>query len=439
MTKQQFRQWATGGLRILDGATGTELQKRGMPMGVCPEKWVLENPEILLGIQQAYAESGSDILYTFTFGGNGLKLKEYGIDDVVRFNRELTGISKRAAAGKALVAGDIAPTGQMMEPFGPYTFEQIVNVYKEQVQGLLQGGVDLFAIETMMDIQEARAALLAVKESCDLPVIVTMTFDTNGRTLGGTDPVTALITLQSLGADAVGCNCSAGPAEMLKLIQEMRPYARVPLVAKPNAGLPRLVDGNTVFDMGPEEFSAYAQNFVDAGVHLLGGCCGTSPEFIRKIASVAKGAPCRGIEEADSGLVLTSSRKTFVIDLRLPGDVIGERIDPAVDQKLREDLLSGSADLAVEYALDQLDEGVQVIGISATAPGLDEAEALTAMVLAVSTQVQAPLCLKSSSPGVLESALRAYPGRALVDAGEGEAQRRKEVLAVAEKYGAWVL
>lgn len=439
MTKQQFRQWVSGGIRILDGATGTELQKLGMPIGVCPEKWVIENPEALIKIQQAYVEAGSDIIYTCTFGGNGLKLKEYGIEDVVHFNREIARISKQAAAGKALVAGDIAPTGQMMEPFGSYTFEQIVNVYKEQVQGLLQGGVDLFVIETMMDIQEARAALLAVKESCELPVIVTMTFDKSGHTLSGTDPLTALVTLQSLGADAVGCNCSTGPEEMLKIIRELKPHARVPLVAKPNAGLPRLVDGKTIFDMNADAFGDHIQSLADTGVHLLGGCCGTSPEFIRKIASAAKGKQGKSIETSDQTLMITSSRKAIAIDHHLPDGLIGECIDPGVDQKLQEDLLAGSTDLVVEYAMDQLDEGVQVICVRAEMPGLDEVKTLTDIVSALSTQVQAPLCLISSSPKALESALRIYPGRVLLNLGSVEEAKMKEILPVAEKYGTAVI
>lgn len=439
MTKQQFRQWVNGGIRILDGATGTELQKLGMPIGVCPEKWVIENPEALIKVQQAYVEAGSDILYTCTLGGNGLKLKEYGIDDVVRFNREIAMISKRAAAGKALIAGDLAPTGQMMEPFGSYTFEQIVMIYKEQVQGLLQGGVDLFVIETMIDIQETRAALLAVKESCDLPVIVTMTFDKSGHTLSGTDPLTALVTLQSLGADAVGCNCSTGPEEMLKIIRDLKPHAGVPLVAKPNAGLPRLVDDKTVFDMNADAYCAHVQSFVDAGVHLLGGCCGTSPEFIRKIASVAKGKQGREIEAPDQTLMITSSRKTVVIDKHQPGGVIGEYIDPSVDQKLQEDLLAGSMDLAVEYAMDQLDDGVQVLSVRAEVPGMDEVKTLTDIVSALSTQVQAPLCLNSSSAEALGAALRIYPGRALLSLGSVEEAKVKEILPVAEKYGAAII
>ena len=436
MTKQQFREWACEGIRVLDGATGTELQKRGMPLGVCPEQWVCENPDALMEIQREYVANGSDILYTCTLGGNGLKLKDYGIDDVVRINREAARLSKKAAAGKALVAGDIAPTGQLMQPFGDYAFEEIVNVYKEQVKGLLEGGVDLFAIETMMDIQEARAALLAVKESCDLPAIVTMTFEKGGHTINGTDPLTALVTLQSLGADAVGCNCSTGPKEMLAIIRDLKPYARVPLVAKPNAGLPRLVNGRTVFDMNADEYASYMENFAEAGVNLLGGCCGTSPEFIRKIASIVKGRKGRGIEGASNPLMLSSSRKTVFIDKALPLCVIGERINPTGKKKLREELMAGSMDLVSEYAMEQIDEGASVLDVNAGVPGIDEAKTLTEMVTNLSTLVQAPLCLDSSSPEALESALRVYPGRALINSVSCEEIKLKKVLPVAAKYGA---
>ncbi len=436
MTKQEFREWVKEGIRVLDGATGTELQKMGMPLGVCPEQWVRENPDALLKIQRDYIESGSDILYTCTLGGNPLKLKDYDIENAVQINREVAAISKRAAAGKALIAGDIAATGQMMQPFGDYTFEEIVNVYKQQVQGLLEGGVDLFAIETIMDIQEARAALLAVKESCDLPVIVTMTFEKGGHTINGTDPLTALVTLQSLGADAVGCNCSTGPKEMLEIIRQMKPYARVPLVAKPNAGLPRLIDGRTVFNMNAEEFSSYVEGFIEAGVNLLGGCCGTSPEFIQKIAAVAKGRKCNETEEISGALMLSSSRKTVFIDKDLPLCVIGERINPTGKKKLREELLAGSMDLVTEYAMEQVDEGASVLDVNAGVPGIDEVKTLTEMVGTLSTLIQAPLCLDSSSPDALESALRVYPGRALINSISCEAAKLQKILPIAAKYGA---
>jgi 5-methyltetrahydrofolate--homocysteine methyltransferase len=436
MTKKGFKEWALAQVRILDGATGTQLQKAGMPIGVCPEKWVLQNPESIIKIQKEYIESGSDIIYTCTLGGNRLKLKESGVEDTYRINRELAALSKKAAGGRAFVAGDIAPTGQLMEPFGMYTFEEIVDVYKEQVKGLLDGGVDLFVIETMMDIQEARAALLAVKETCDLPVIVTMTFERGGHTINGTDPLTALITLQSLGADAVGCNCSTGPKQMLGIIKTLKPFAKVPLVAKPNAGMPKLVNGVTVFDMGDDEFAGYVQPFIEAGVNLIGGCCGTSPAYISKVSKIAKGRKGKGIVNEGGMLVLSSTRKTVTIGRNLPICVIGERINPTGKKRLRDELRKGSMDLVTEYAMDQVDEGAQVLDVNAGVPDIDEAAVLSEITKTLSTMVQTPLCLDSSSPKALEQALRIYPGRALINSISGEQVKLDKILPVAAKYGA---
>ncbi len=267
---------------ILDGAMGTELQKRGMPSGVCPEAWCLAHPEAVAEIHAAYREAGADIVYTSTFGANRLKMGQYNLTNVRETNRSLAEIAVRAAGG-GLVAGDIGPTGHFVEPFGDVPFEDSVALFREQVQGLLEGGVDLFVIETMMDIQEARAALIAVREISDLFCMVTMTYEKHGRTLNGTDPVSALVTLQSLGADAVGCNCSAGPEGMLGLIAAMKPHAAVPLVAKPNAGLPKLVGDATVFDLDAAGFAGFGGPLAAAGVNLMGGCCGTTPAHIRAL------------------------------------------------------------------------------------------------------------------------------------------------------------
>ncbi len=290
MTEKELYQIIQEKIIILDGATGTELQKKGMPKGVCPEKWVVENPSVLIQVQKEYKNAGSNIVYACTFGANRLKLEEFGLEnEVYSLNKRLVEISREAVGNDVLIAGDLSPTGKFVEPFGDLPFEEAVNIYKEQVKALLAGGVDLFVIETMIDIQETRACLLAIKEECDLPIMVSMTFGEDGYTLTGTDPVTALITLQSLGATVVGCNCSTGPDKMIEVIKKMKPYAKVPLLAKPNAGLPKLIDGKTVFDMKAEEFSSFTQEFVNAGVNLLGGCCGTSPEYISLVSKKAKG------------------------------------------------------------------------------------------------------------------------------------------------------
>lgn len=439
MTKNQFRDWVLKSVRILDGATGTLLQKKGMPAGVCPEKWALENPDILSGIQTDYINSGSDIIYTFTFGANSLKLKEFGIEDTEGYNRELARLSKKVAAGRAFVAGDIAPTGQMMEPFGIYSFEDIVNAYKRQVHGLLEGGVDMFAVETMMDIQEARAAVIAIKESCDLPVIATMTFGSGGHTINGTDPLTALITLQSLGVDAFGCNCSSGPSEMLELIRQIKPYAKVPLIAKPNAGIPKLIGDETVFSMDADEFSAYTSDFVKAGANLTGGCCGTTPLFIKKVFEAAKGEKGLGIQIEEDTTMISSARQCVSLISDMLSSAVGRRINPDSDRELFEELIDGSMDLLTEHALEQIADGLEILCIGAEAPGIDEAKTLAEMVKALSQMVKAPLCIESKSPEALEKALRIYPGRAVINIISAEEETRERILSVASKYGAAVV
>jgi 5-methyltetrahydrofolate--homocysteine methyltransferase len=250
-----------------------------------------------------------------------------------------------------------------VEPFGDLGFEEAVACYREQVQGLLAGGVDLIVIETMIDIQETRAALVAVKECGDIFTVVTMTYDTAGRTLGGTDPVSALITLQALGADAVGCNCSAGPKEMIPLIAQMKPYARVPLVAKPNAGLPRLKDGKTFFDMGPREFAGFARGFVEGGANLLGGCCGTTPEHIRALSqecSSLKPEPPR----VKSISALSSHGRTVFLERGAPLTVIGERINPTGKKALQEELRRGAFSLVSSFAREQVIRGASILDVN---------------------------------------------------------------------------
>ena len=259
---------------VLDGATGTELIKQGMPAGVCPELWVLEHPESITAVQQAYAAAGSHIVYTPTFGGNAIKLAEFGLADrAFEINKKLAEISCDAVHHLGVkVFGDMAPTGKFVEPSGDWSFEEAVKVYKAQAEALAAGGVDGFVIETMMDLQEARAALIAVRETFPTaPVMVTMTFDTSQRTLTGVTPEAALITLQSLGADAFGCNCSTGPADMAKVIKTLSPIAEIPLIAKPNAGLPILKDGKTVFNMDAKMFADNIEPLLAAGANLIGG------------------------------------------------------------------------------------------------------------------------------------------------------------------------
>ena len=286
MTKAEFARLINEkGPIILDGATGTNLMEAGMPIGVCPENWVMEHPDVLLKMQSEYVEAGSHIVYAPTFTGNRIKLEEYGLQDrLVEINATLVKLSKQAVDGKALVAGDMTMTGQQLFPMGELMFEELVEVYKEQARVLAEAGVDLFVVETMMSLQECRAAVLAIREVCDLPIMVTLTYNEDGRTLFGTPPETAVVVLQSLGVDAIGVNCSTGPMEMVPLVEKMAEYSTVPLIAKPNAGLPELEGKKTVYRMTPEEFAEAGVALVKAGAAIVGGCCGTTKEHIRALA-----------------------------------------------------------------------------------------------------------------------------------------------------------
>lgn len=420
---------------ILDGATGTELQARGMPHGVSPELYSLNNSEIIRSVHRGYLEAGSDIIFACTFGANRFKLAQYDVTDVRGVNRKLAGTAREAAGSRGLVAGDIGPTGRFVEPFGDIGFEAAVACYKEQVQGLLDGGVDLFVIETMIDIQETRAALIAIKEVTDLYTIVTMTYDGSGRTLNGTDPVSALVTLQALGADAVGCNCSTGPAEMIPLITRMKPHARVPLVAKPNAGLPVLRQGKTSFEMGPDEFAGNARAFVYAGANLLGGCCGSTAEHIRALKEQCSSLRPVPVQRRSISAVSSHARTVF-LDRGAPLTIIGERINPTGKKALQQELREGKFSLVNSFAREQVRKGAALLDVNVGMPGIDEKAILTQAVNNLVLATDSPLCLDTSHIDALKAALRLYPGRALINSISAEEKTLEDRLRLAASYGA---
>ena len=276
---------------ILDGATGTELQKRGYTSDVSAEQWVLAHPDSILSIQRDYVAAGSQVLYTPTFGGNAVKLAEHGVtEDTAVYNRRLADLSRQAADGKALLAGDLSPTGLFLAPLGSASFDQLVDAYAQQAAGLEAAGVDLYVIETMMTLSDARAAVLAVRSVSAKPIFVTFTCDQNGRSIFGTDITAALLVLQGMGIDAFGLNCSAGPDQMLPQLRRLREYARIPLIAKPNAGMPTIVNGKAVYDCTPEQFTALVPDMLASGVMIFGGCCGTTPEHIAALRGALDGA-----------------------------------------------------------------------------------------------------------------------------------------------------
>lgn len=436
MTRQEFAELIKNGPVILDGATGTNLQNAGMPVGVCPEQWILENPDVMVKLQEDYVAAGTNILYAPTFTANRIKLEEYGLQDrLEEMNRELIAISKRAAKGRALVAADMTMTGQQLYPIGDLMFEDLVDVYKEQARVMVEAGADLFVVETMMSLQECRAAVLAIKEVCDLPVMVSLTYNPDGRTLYGTEPATATVVLQGLGADAIGINCSTGPEDMIEPVRQMAQFATIPILAKPNAGLPELENGKTVYRTDAAEFASWGKKLVEAGAAIIGGCCGTTPEHIRALSEAVCGMQIR-TPLTVKRRVLTSERRMVEINLDGSFMVIGERINPTGKKKLQAELREGSLNLVRQMALDQEENGAQILDVNMGMNGIDEKEMMLRTIYEVTTTVDCPLCIDSSYVDIIEAALRIYPGRALINSISMEKEKMEALLPIAKKYGA---
>lgn len=439
MTKEQFQTLLKQKIIVLDGATGTNLQKAGMPTGVCPEQWILEHPQVLVDLQAGYINAGTNIVYAPTFSGNRIKLEEYGLQDQLEYiNTRLVELSKEAVAKtgyRAYIAGNLTMTGRQLYPIGNLQLEELIDVYKEQIRCLVKAGVDLLVVETMMSLAEARAALIAAKETCDLPVIISMTYNEDGRTLYGTDPRTAVIVLQSLGADAIGINCSTGPKEMICLVEQMKEYANVPILAKPNAGMPELIDGETVYAMTPEEFAGYGRWLVEAGAGIIGGCCGTTKEHITALAQTVRLMDVPKVSMKKKR-VLASERQMLEIDVDGPFLVVGERINPTGKKKLQEQLRQDNLDLVVQMAEEQEEKGASILDINVGMNGIDEDAMMQKVLYEVTGTTNLPLCIDSSYVEVIEHALRIYPGRALINSISLESEKFEKLMPIARKYGA---
>ena len=443
MTREEFITLSKDHILYLDGATGSNLVKAGMPSGVCPEQWILEHQDVILQLQKDYVQAGTNILYAPTFTANRVKLAEYHLEkNMTSMIRDLVAISKKAAESTpghpVYVAGDLTMTGEQLKPMGKMELETLIDIYKEQILCLVDAGADLLVVETMMSLAETRAALIAAKEVCDLPVIATLTFEADGRTLFGTDAKTAAIVLESLGASAIGANCSTGPAQMENIISEMVSHTRIPVIAKPNAGLPFLDEnGTTCYNMEAEEFAEEMEVLVNAGATILGGCCGTTPEFIRQIherfGTDAKVAASR---RPDGIRYLTSERITHSFGLDDGFFVVGERINPTGKKALQAQLREGSFEKVIQFAEEQDACGAKVLDINMGMSGIDEKASMLRALEEVSGVTNLPLSLDSSYVEVLEAALRNYPGRALVNSVSLETEKFEKLLPIVAKYGA---
>ena len=443
MTREEFITLSKDHILYLDGATGSNLVKAGMPSGICPEQWILEHQDVMLQLQKDYVQAGTNILYAPTFTANRVKLAEYHLEkNMTSMIRDLVAISKKAAESTpghpVYVAGDLTMTGEQLKPMGKMDLETLIDIYKEQILCLVDAGADLLVVETMMSLAETRAALIAAKEVCDLPVIATLTFEADGRTLFGTDAKTAAIVLESLGASAIGANCSTGPAQMESIISEMVSHTRIPVIAKPNAGLPFLDEnGTTCYNMEAEEFAEEMEVLVNAGATILGGCCGTTPEFIRQIherfGTDAKVAASR---RPDGIRYLTSERITHSFGLDDGFFVVGERINPTGKKALQAQLREGSFEKVIQFAEEQEACGAKVLDINMGMSGIDEKASMLRALEEVSGVTNLPLSLDSSYVEVLEAALRNYPGRALVNSVSLETEKFEKLLPIVAKYGA---
>lgn len=378
---------------ILDGANGTELQKRGYDGSSCTEAWVLEHPDVMKKLQEDYVKAGSNIVYAPTFGANRVKLEENGIfNQVADFNRRLVAITREAVAGsKAIVAGDIATTGKFLAPLGDLTFADLYDIYHEQAEAMEEAGVDMYVIETIMTVPDARAALLAVKDVSDKPVLVSFTCDENGRTLTGSDVRAAMVIMQGMGIDAFGLNCSTGPEEMLEHARRLRDIAEVPIAIKPNAGLPKTVNGKTVYDCPPDEFVRHTAEFAKLGAALFGGCCGTGPEHIARIGTQLRDFEFRRPDpQYLDKIVCATEKDAFILDPGVEADeIIG--CGPDLEDDIRKANKSSSQVITIRIGEEaDLDD----FGMAQYA-------------------VRKPLCIVCDDAALLDEALMLYQGRAL--------------------------
>ena len=421
------------GLLILDGAMGTVLQQRGLPPGGKPELLNFTRPDLLRAIYREYIQAGSQILCANTFGANAPKLAGtgYTVEDVVS---AAIAVAREAAAGTGVkVSLDLGPLGELLEPLGTLPFEKAYDYFKEVAMAGERAGADLVSIETMTDLYEAKAALLAVKENTSLPVLVTMSFEQTGRTFTGCTIPSMARTLEGLGADAVGLNCSLGPDLLLPLLQELCRNTRLPVIAKPNAGLPDPATG--AYGMGPAEFAAALLPCLEAGVTIFGGCCGTSPEYIRALVKALEGKIPAPRTYRSTGFVCSAMAPCFLDGVR----VIGERINPTGKKRLQQALLEQDLDYVLDLAVQQEDAGADILDVNVGYPGVDEAALLPTVVKKLQSAVPLPLQLDSTDPAALEAALRVYNGKAAVNSVNGEPSVLERILPIVKKYGASVV
>jgi 5-methyltetrahydrofolate--homocysteine methyltransferase len=440
--KIPFMQAVRERVLVLDGAMGTMLQERGLKPGQSPEELNLTAPEIVAGVHAAYLEAGADIIVTNTFGGSSAKLEHYGLGDkVAEINAKAVRLAREVAGDKAYVAGSIGPTGRFVEPVGDLSFDEMSAIFSEQAKALIEAGCDFLTLETFLDIKEIRAAVIAIREiSQEIPVIAMLTFEEKGRSVLGTPPEAAAITLEAVGASMIGSNCGLGVDGIYEILRAMRQVTSLPLICQANAGLPILKDGQTVFPGTPQEMTAYHERLIELGVRVIGGCCGTTPAHIAAMKQGLEGMQSPFVEKLGCGTTWLSSRGSFAgIGPAAPVALIGERINPTGKKLYSQELKEGKIAYIRREALEQSALGATLLDVNVGAPGIDEPAAMERAVFCITGAVQTPLVLDSSSPLALEAGLKAADGKVLINSVNGEEKSLASVLPLAKKYGAAVV
>jgi len=421
---------------IFDGAMGTMLQERGLAAGGCPEEMNLQQPEVVTGIHGEYVAAGADIIEANTFGGSRSKLAHYGLEDrVAEINRRGVELARAAAGPETFVAGSVGPTGRFMEPVGDAAFHEMTEIFAEQIAALAGAGADLINFETFLDIRELRAAVIACRDVCRLPISAQMTFDDAGRTVLGTPPEAAAVTLDALQVDLLGSNCGLGIDGLFEILQAMRSVSSRPLIAQANAGLPVLKNGATIFPATPEDMTIYHSRLAELGVRVIGGCCGTTPQHIRAMREALSDLDLGWAPPSRRGCL--SSRTAWLeIGDEAPCALIGERINPTGKKAYSAELRAGQTAYIRNEARAQTDAGADLLDLNCGLPGIDESAALERAVFAVSGTVSTPLVLDTADPSALERGLQAAEGKVLINSVTGEASSLERILPLARRYGA---
>ena len=438
-------------LYIFDGAMGTMLQAAGLEEGYCPELFNIERPEVVKDIHAQYLLHGSDVITTNTFGACGLKLEDYDLQDRVReINIAAVKVAKEAIAENkptARVAGSMGPTGRFLQPLGNMSFDSIYDTYREQAEALIEGGVDFIIIETIIDVQEMRAALLASldareaagKTKDDVQIICQFSFSEDGRTITGTPPAVATTIVEAMGADIIGINCSLGPEQITPLIEEIASVTNLPISCQPNAGMPQLINKQTVFPLTAEEMGPLMLAIVDAGASYVGGCCGTTPAHIQSISNAVKAHPPKERAHIAPKTIITSRTKLLELGHHTKPLIIGERINPTGRKVLAQELRDGSFIRVKRDALDQVEAGADILDVNMGVAGMDQSPLMERAIFELSMLVETPLSIDTLDPAAMEIALKNYPGRALINSVNGEEESITHVMPLAKRYGAALL